>query len=209
MPNNLFWNLKAALFISILHNFHFYPKNSYEIFHQRWNKGQLAIWNMKTMKVMSSLEVFVYFILQSYYLCFIVLTDIYMTCTFCWFSPLPLEINCIPMYPSKWSLMLIKSQQKRVKLWENINQKFKQNIQDESIIFVVQTKYPHASLLKKNFFVLLRKNWWSSSKNIILNYGCISGVTILLSLTIFLNTVSSIIPITSNSPLIGKLANIL
>ena len=30
------------------------------------------------------------------------------------------------------------------------------------------------------------------------------GVTILLSLTIFLNTVSSIIPITSNSPLIGK-----
>ena len=31
----------------------------------------------------------------------------------------------------------------------------------------------------------------------------ILGVTILLSLTIFLNTVSSIIPITSNSPLIG------
>ena len=31
-----------------------------------------------------------------------------------------------------------------------------------------------------------------------------SGVTILLSLTIFLNTVSSIIPITSNSPLIGQ-----
>ena len=29
------------------------------------------------------------------------------------------------------------------------------------------------------------------------------GVTILLSLTIFLNTVSSIIPITSDSPLIG------
>ena len=31
-----------------------------------------------------------------------------------------------------------------------------------------------------------------------------SGVTILLSLTIFLNTVSEIIPITSSSPLIGK-----
>ena len=31
----------------------------------------------------------------------------------------------------------------------------------------------------------------------------IAGVTILLSLTIFLNTVSSIIPITSDSPLIG------
>ena len=30
------------------------------------------------------------------------------------------------------------------------------------------------------------------------------GVTILLSLTIFLNTVSSIIPITSDSPLVGK-----
>ena len=30
------------------------------------------------------------------------------------------------------------------------------------------------------------------------------GVTILLSLTIFLNTVSEIIPITSSSPLIGK-----
>ena len=33
-----------------------------------------------------------------------------------------------------------------------------------------------------------------------------SGVTILLSLTIFLNTVSEIIPITSDSPLIGNLA---
>ena len=32
----------------------------------------------------------------------------------------------------------------------------------------------------------------------------IIGVTILLSLTIFLNTVSSIIPITSDSPLVGK-----
>ena len=31
------------------------------------------------------------------------------------------------------------------------------------------------------------------------------GVTILLSLTIFLNTVSAIIPITSDSPLVGKI----
>ena len=36
-------------------------------------------------------------------------------------------------------------------------------------------------------------------------YPIFLGVTILLSLTIFLNTVSSIIPITSNSPLIGGL----
>ena len=35
-----------------------------------------------------------------------------------------------------------------------------------------------------------------------------SGVTILLSLTIFLNTVSEIIPITSDSPLIGNLATV-
>ena len=34
------------------------------------------------------------------------------------------------------------------------------------------------------------------------------GVTILLSLTIFLNTVSSIIPITSDSPLVGKEINV-
>ena len=33
---------------------------------------------------------------------------------------------------------------------------------------------------------------------------CFPGVTILLSLTIFLNTVSAIIPITSDSPLIGN-----
>ena len=36
------------------------------------------------------------------------------------------------------------------------------------------------------------------------HYVLTAGVTILLSLTIFLNTVSAIIPITSDSPLVGR-----
>ena len=39
---------------------------------------------------------------------------------------------------------------------------------------------------------------------LLLNSPYVAGVTILLSLTIFLNTVSEIIPITSDSPLIGR-----
>ena len=41
-------------------------------------------------------------------------------------------------------------------------------------------------------------------KKLLVGNVTFSGVTILLSLTIFLNTVSEIIPITSDSPLIGK-----
>ena len=37
-----------------------------------------------------------------------------------------------------------------------------------------------------------------------INIFTIAGVTILLSMTIFLNTVQMIIPITSDSPLIGR-----
>ena len=44
----------------------------------------------------------------------------------------------------------------------------------------------------------------SFQKKLLIGNATFSGVTILLSLTIFLNTVSEIIPITSDSPLIGK-----
>ena len=57
---------------------------------------------------------------------------------------------------------------------------------------------PFKKFLTDIFLTLLKKIILKLELNV-------SGVTILLSLTIFLNTVSEIIPITSDSPLIGKL----
>ena len=44
--------------------------------------------------------------------------------------------------------------------------------------------------------------WWHTRR--ITSSGIISGVTILLSLTVFLNMVSATMPVTSDNPLLGK-----